>query len=325
MKTMKALRLRAVLLALSCAAIAQGVPIADAARTATGFETATLIDAGKAPRRALQYSLPDAPQALSLEISTTIDLAIGQMRPPLLQSALLRLSLTARPRGPGARRTLVFRVLGVHIEPGTDTAPNVILPLQKELRDLVGLEVPAPLTPHGLGREPKIRLPADPPPQLTTTASQVAQALRDLFIPLPLAPVGAGALWEHRTFRMSAGIRVEQRWQYTMTELFDSALRVEIKLAETAQEQALLLPGMPGGTDATLRNWQGLGSGAGTVTLKKLASTVSIRQSAFAEGGAQTGSDTPVTIRLAISSIHRLSRQTRPRPRRPADAVREIA
>ena len=99
----------------------------------------------------------------------------------------------------------------------------------------------------------------------------VGASVQELASPLPIEPVGVGAIWDVTHAGEIMGIRYAQTTTYELVSLEGSRGEVRLSIAQTAPSQKLHGPSYPGG-NATLETWYCHGKGEAVFDLDRLVS-----------------------------------------------------
>ncbi len=263
-----------------------------------------LIDAGRGAGRPLVYRIaPGYSQTLVIDLASGIELSIGDMKPPMVNTPLLRFTLTLKTRALSSTGSLVLRgnIASVEVLGAPGTPPALIPALGDDLRPLTGAWLTATLSKRGVLSD--VRVPVDPgaAPQLVTTAAALAQAIRDLVIPFPDKPIARGARWERHVSITLAGVQVDQMWQYQLSEMSRDSAKVKIDITQTARDQPMTLPGLPPGAAVTIRTLEGTGNGTASVPLTRLGDTTTLTLSGKAAGTALSATEPAAEVHLSTT------------------------
>jgi hypothetical protein len=97
------------------------------------------------------------------------------------------------------------------------------------------------------------------------------ESLRQIAVPLPEEPVGAGARWEANMGVESGGMRIDQRASFRIDELTTESLRLTTSVTQSAATQNFADPNT--GMQMTLNSMSGSGSGISTVRFDSIVPT----------------------------------------------------
>jgi hypothetical protein len=270
---------------------------------------ARLLAAGDEPRAPLRYRLaPGQREALVLELTTELKLAIGDMSPPLVRSPTVRLAMEVEVVG--ARPELGFQGKITKVEIPEDPAipSNVITAVRSDLERLNGTAWSALFSDRGRPERVLLAAPAEANTQLVATVDRVREALAMLLPPLPEAPVGKNARWQVRRKGTVGPAQVEETAIYKLGAA-EEPPRLTVTLGMNAGEQALQMPGMPPGSTLALSTFEGGGKGQIDLDLGRIVQPSSIRWSALGRGTARPANEPPAPVTLTVDASNSVRRR----------------
>lgn len=218
----------------------------------------TLLDAGSGPRRALRIRpVAGSTSRTSVEARITLDMSIDGER-------------FAMPSTPGVRMVLAQRVDRVDtdgrvhltltytdvapIDEGTD--PGVIAAVEAALEDLEGLHGTVVLDARGQVEEAAIDTSGVSDGMARNLLDSLISQISNLSAPFPREPVGIGARWTVTTRAVLVGITTDSTATYTLTGRDGDAYQLGIVAKAVAAPQSIDLPGVPGGTEASVSRFE---------------------------------------------------------------------
>jgi hypothetical protein len=281
-----------------------------------------LVDAGARPRKTLRYAVrPGESQSVTLELTSGLVLAVGEMAPPAVRTPVVLLTIDLVPRTvePRGRMTIEGTLTGVEVRAGT-APPAVLKAVTADLDRLRNSTFSARVSGRGLLEALTFPAAADGNPQVATMAGWVREAVRLLLPPLPASPVGQGARWQARRRAQIGPAAADETAYYNLTNFGEGWVRLAVRLALTGGEQSPAIPGLPPGASVKLTSLSGEGGGTVELDLRHLQPRTELRWSSTAVGSAEPPGEPPAPLRMS-STLTLTVRPVAP----PAAAVRTPA
>lgn len=230
----------------------------------------TLLEAGAEPREALRYT-PPADERGGMRMSMDIDMAIdmGGLQIPMdMPAMIMDMDLAVSSIAPSGDITYTTEVVGVDL--GESTLPEEVLAeVRSGLEELVGLTGTATMSSRGEVQAARYdqESPTEAVSQQITQLNRSAQSFSQ---PLPSEAVGVGARWEVLRRSESNGVEVADRAVVTLSAREGERLTLEIENTQRMLGDAVSLPDMPPGTEATVAYFKAGGSGTQVTELTSL-------------------------------------------------------
>jgi hypothetical protein len=195
-----------------------------------------LLEAGAEPRKALRlHPAPDDKQTL------TLSLKMGKS-----MNAKLTLDSTVKQVADDGSitYTLVLSDLSVGDMPGV--APAAAEGIKAALAAIKGMSGTGTVSSQGVSGELKVQAATSSNPMLSQFGGQMQELFAQFAIELPEQAVGAGAKWEVKRPMKSQGMTVDLTASYELVALEDDRLTIKGTRLETAANQTIQNPAMPG-------------------------------------------------------------------------------
>ena len=263
-----------------------------------------LIDAGRAPLKALRYrARPGQMAHLSMSIKMGMALKVGGQALPPTTMPEIRCGFDLKvvdvsPAG-DIRYDFEYGAFEVASDPGTP--PAALESMRTLFAGLKGLRGHGVTTSRGFMREGTIQVPADAQPQLKEIIDSMQQSLRQLAAPLPEEPVGAGARWETTYLLVQKGIRIDQVANNEVKALDGDRMDLVVSITQSAPVQRMDAPGLPPNARMDLVSLASTGGGTSTLDLGRLVpSAASVKLKMQMKTRMQTGEEKPQDIDMTM-------------------------
>lgn len=238
----------------------------EAADTATspaavdGGPVVTVLDAGEEPREKLRLELhegqhAEATMTMETSIATSID---GQSSPAIAAPAIsMGMVVDVESVDEDGIITSRFGYDGVDVA-GNDAQARQ---MEKAMRSHSDLRGTMTSTDTGAVLDAELDIPDDAPATMQSVLTSMESQLQNLTAPLPQEAVGVGARWTVATEAAISGIDAEITSTYTLVEIIDDRIVLDVELEQVASDQDLDVPGAPPGGALRLDSMRLSGSG----------------------------------------------------------------
>lgn len=224
-----------------------------------------LLDPGAEPRRPLAIDAgAGARQSVEVEVGMTMGLDLDGESIPAetipATSTTLDFELLEHSHESRVLSRVVLAGAAI-VDLGSDLERLKMVNSQFQRQDPVGRKG---TILHGRNRgvvEVDFPIPAGASPILRHYFGNVRQALRQLTVPLPDEPIGAGARWSASEPLEMTGMRLTQNANYELKELAEDRAVVAVQADLYAEPQLLELPNMPPGARCELLSLEGRAHG----------------------------------------------------------------
>lgn len=228
-----------------------------------------LHDAGAEPRQVMRITPVEgasehATMTMTMGMAATLD---GERQPrvtspPMSMGMLIEITEVAENGDVTSR--FEYDEVGVR---GRGAAARQ---LEAALAPLEGVTGTLQVTGTGELIDADIDVPDDLDPIMASTLDSIEGQLGNLCPPMPEEPVGVGASWTTRATSAVNGIEGEATYEYTVVELTDDVMVLEVSYEQTADPQDVEAPGLPAGSSLHLESMAISGSGQVTVRIGAL-------------------------------------------------------
>lgn len=241
-----------------------------------------LVDAGKAPKRALRYEFKKgAVEWLETDMKMSMTMVAGDQAAPkaTLPSFRLGMKLEAKDVSDSGDASIAFEVVKVDVSKDGNFDPALRQKLEGELNSgIVGLHGSARITARGVNLETEIALPDSASPMAREQVENVRDAVRQVYSPLPEEEVGSGAKWDVTSRVLLGQTAADVVQHFTLDKLEATSAKLIIDTTMSGPpNQPLDLPQLPPGATAKLESLQAKSSGNTTSNFKKLVSSSDIK------------------------------------------------
>jgi hypothetical protein len=234
--------------------------------------TVELLEAGKAPRKALRATFETgAKQSLRVESNWTLETVYG----PLLQTKSVMPSLiyvldTEVKEAQEERTQFALRVAKVTAKPSKEVQPAQAEAGKKAAASLEGATGSFSIDSRGMVEELTIDAPSDASLLAGDMIDQIKQAIRLSSLPLPEEPVGEGAKWTVTQVVEQRTAKIAQSSTFELVNVEGEVVRATSTHAAEAPKQKLKLPGSREGASFKLDKVELVGDSKGAWPLNRL-------------------------------------------------------
>lgn len=228
---------------------------------ATGL---ALIDAGLAPRSELRYRVTKGTRT---PIVVTADIAMGDGAQKLpWPTVVTKSEVAAEDALPDGTIKVRYTVIETHAE----DRPNAVLTAEQmtqPLQLLVGTSITGTLSPTGvLGAITLDTAGKSLPPALQNQVSALSRTLEQSVMPLPVEPVGVGALWTFTQPVDQNGMKLSAKTTIKVTAMTEATLTVALTSELSGPDQEVDVSG----SKVKISKVSGTMRGTGVVDLGRL-------------------------------------------------------
>jgi hypothetical protein len=263
-----------------------------AAPPADAAPTTRVLEAGKAPRRALRYTFPSKPEWLEMDLK--MSMSIGMNGPPGapvdIPTVRMWTRIDPKERTPEGDLRCAFVTERVQVLDDVKIPAEMRAKLDKEMGGLVGLSGSSRISTRGIATEVDFTVPPTASESVKKSMDSLRDAIRQMYVPLPQEEVGVGARWVVTMKLPVSGASMEVEATYTLKELRADGMRADVAMRITAPSRQLMkLPALPQGATALLDSLSGEGLGKVSPSFTRLAG----------EGSARMTMETTIEISAA--------------------------
>jgi len=235
--------------------------------------TVELLDAGKAPHKALRTTFEvGAKQSLRVESDWTVSTIYGPMIAMEAVMPSLVYELDTEVQETSAERTrFALRVKKVSVEAGEKAKPAQVKAVKKSVGALEGAKGSFSVNARGLVETFALDAPAADSLIVHDMVDQIELAVRASSLPLPEEPVGKGATWTASQVIDQRTAQIRQTTTFELVSMKGERLEATRKHEAAAPEQNIKMPGSRSGASFQLNKFELSGEGKGTWRLDRLA------------------------------------------------------
>lgn len=233
----------------------------------------TLVDPGAEPRQVLRYSVPaGTTQPLRMVMDMKMGMTMGgaTMMDMVMPPVVMTMDMAVPELGPAGELHILSELTAVEVQDSADATPGLAGSLQASMSGLVGMTTDSWLTPQGVTTAASVALPPGAMPEVQAQAAGMQQNLGSQSLPFPAEAVGIGGVWEVRSRTSNNGLVVDEVKRVTLAEQSGNLVVLDIDIAQTLADPNMVPPGLPPGTEVTIRRFESQGSGRTAIRLDHL-------------------------------------------------------
>lgn len=231
-----------------------------------------LISAGGEPRKALRLH-PQAgdKQSLGMTIKVSMEVTTDRGTMPAIKMPAMQMGLDVLIKEvSGGDINYESTIVDATMAEDADTAPQMAGAFEAAMANLKGMSITGVTTDRGVSKSVDFKLPPGANQRVQQTMEQVKTATSQ--VSLPEEAVGVGAQWSVRRKLKTQGMLVDQTETYEITALEDDSVTLKTGITQTAANQKIESPAMPG-MKVDISKMETKGTGTATINLGKLLPT----------------------------------------------------
>jgi hypothetical protein len=236
--------------------------------------TVELVDAGKAPRKALRATFEaGAKQSLRVESDWTLETVYGPMirTKAVMPSLVYELETEVKEASDEGAR-FAFRVEKVTPKSREEVKPGQVEAAKKVGESLKGATGSFSISPRGMVEALTIDAPSDASLLASDMTDQIKAAIRLSSLPLPEEPVGKGAKWTATQVIEQRTAKIKHTSTFELVDAKGERVRATSAHAVEAPKQTLKLPGSRSDKPFKLDKLEFSGESKGAWQLNQLGS-----------------------------------------------------
>jgi len=259
--------LRTCLLAIGASLLLSTAP--GSARAEGKASKVVLLEAGKAPRRALRYKLRvGAKEKIHMATDMSMKMDMGGTAIPETSIPTIEMVMAV-----AVTKKLSEEEFGYDFEIESATArkrPGVMdsmVPIvQQALDSAKGITGTAIVDTRGFNRDINVKLPEGLAPQMQQMLQGMNKGLDQMSSPFPAEAVGKGAKWRVTQVVEQGGMKLDQHVTFELVELSGNTGKLKVRIEQSAKQQTINVNGM----SAELTSYRGTGAGTAKIDLRRL-------------------------------------------------------
>jgi hypothetical protein len=192
--------------------------------------------------------------------------------------------------------------------PTPDANPMVMSQLRSSLEGIRGLRGSGAVTPRGAMLDTEIEMGPGADPQIAQFVESMRQSMRQLVVPLPEEPVGAGAKWTALQHMELNKMEIFQVAQFEMLSRDGDDIALKVSIEQGAPPQKVQAPGMPPGAKVRLDKMRSGGEGQMKISLTALTPTSDVKLDSdiamtVEAAGEKIDMKMNMTVRMTIAEL----------------------
>jgi len=242
-----------------------------APETAASGVLVKLIDAGAEPRKALRlHPAAGDKQSSEMTVKMSMEMATGAGTMPIKMPAVqMGMEVTVKSIAAG-EIAYEAAITETSVAQDPNVLPQLASGFEAAMTNLKGTTITGVTTDRGVSKNVDVKMSSKADAQARQTMEQLKTAM--LQVSLPEEGVGVGAKWSVQQKIKTQGITVDQIETFEITALEDEDVTLKTSLTQTAANQKIENPAMPG-AKVDLTKMEMKGAGTATVNLGKLMPT----------------------------------------------------
>lgn len=220
-----------------------------------------LLNQGSEPRRALRWSRgPGRNEHLKIRVDTELDMRVAMLNAKQAPRSVT-FELSVRTNGAVREGTVVFYFIvdEAIVHHAASVPAKTRNDREEAMVAIRGLQGSYRVDTLGAVQEVLMNLPADASQELWNLATDLKWALRQLAVPFPVEPIGAGATWTVGLSVEQDGVEANEVSTLVLTELQPQLVTIKWDVQQSGAPQKFRNPGSP--TEVELTELVGEGAG----------------------------------------------------------------
>ncbi len=259
--------LRTCVVALGASLLLSTAPtVANAGKKKTKV---VVLNAGKAPRRALRYKLHVGAKEkirVATDMSMSMKMGANSLPETAIPTIEMLMTVDVTKKLSSDEFRYKFEIAEVAARKRAGVMDSMVSIVQQALDSAKGMTGTATVDTRGFNRDIDVKLPPGLPAQMQQMMQGMNKGLDQMSSPLPAEPVGAGARWRVKQVIEQSGMKLNQVLTFELVELHGDTGKLKVKLSQSAEKQTINASGM----QAELVSYNGSGSGTTSFDLTKL-------------------------------------------------------
>lgn len=236
------------------------LPTSSAPAAADGGPEVTVLDAGDEPREKLRLELHEGDHAeATMTMETSVVSSIDGQSSPAITTPAVSMGMVIDVESVDEDGIITSRFGYDDVDvAGNDAQARQMEAAIQSISDLSGT---IESTDTGAVLDADLDIPDDAPATMQSFLTSFEGQMQNLTVPLPREEVGPGARWTVTTEADVNGIEAQIESTYTLVELDDDQIVLDVRIEQVADDQDLDLPGVPPGSTVHLDSLTMSGSG----------------------------------------------------------------
>jgi hypothetical protein len=261
-----------------------------------GVVSVRLLSPGAEPRSPLRLAFTlgaTETMVMAMQMKTTTTVAGGDqtMKYPLMIEHLRMKVTEVKPNGSARIDFVIERANAKEV---SGVPPMVVSAVDQALQGMVGMKGYTVITDRGVVEAGDVEVANDAPPTVREMATKMRESLTQFASPVPVEPVGVGAVWEVTSHPTAGGVKVTQKARQKLVSRKGSQIQTEATVKSIGAPQEMHSDKLPPGARADVQSLEVRGAGIANWGLDHLVpdrSEVKVR------------SELNATLRMADDSV----------------------
>lgn len=234
-----------------------------------------LLNAGTQPQQILRFKpVVNTTETTTITLNTEMKVSIpgmsGAPRSTKLPSPKMTMETIVTQVDPNGDVHYKFRYTDADMLGDASLPPGILDRARVEIKKMIGVSGSFVMDDRGHTKSTSLTIPKGVDATTRQMLEQSFQSLDQLSVPLPEAAVGVGAQWKTLMPIKLYGISLNQTGTYELVSLKDGIAILKVGVEQQASDQKIALPGVPKGSNITLKSLNITGQGQMTVRLDRL-------------------------------------------------------
>ncbi len=240
----------------------------------TAKPTIKLLEAGEEPRVELRYRPSvDTKENTEMRMQMRMTQGMNGMEMPPMSMPQMRMFMEAAVDEIEDNGNIKYtsRLTKTEVREDRSVNPMIRQQIMQALRAMEGLKVRINMSNQGVPELVKTEMPDSMNPMAQQQMEGLMGSFEQMATPFPDEPVGKGARWEVKSTLTQQGMTIQQTTLYTIKSISGSMVELDVKTAQTAEEQDMENPMLPPGATVRLMKFEGNGEGTSSMDLNRIA------------------------------------------------------
>ncbi len=266
-------------LSLSCAALITGCnkseTSVDDGKPKAGV-TVELLEAGQEPRQELRYRFQVGQnEKMVITSHNSMKMRGSQSLTMKVPTQVMTMDMKVEKITDAGNLEMTSELVKVEILETPGVPQAVTKNVRNETSKLVGMKGKVEQTDRGEVLTSDLTLPQTATPQLKQFMESLKSSMAQMSSPLPKEPVGLGAKWKVSMSLEMGTMKISQIATYTITELSDTEVKLDVTVKQSAPAQDFIPPGQT--QSVHLESYTGSGEGKMVLVLKEIVPTSELK------------------------------------------------
>lgn len=214
-----------------------------------GVVSVRLLSPGAEPRSPLRLAFTlgaTETMVMAMQMKTTTTVAGGDqtLKYPLMIEHLRMKVTQVKPDGSARIEFVIERANAKDV---SGVPPMVVSAVDQALQGMVGMKGYTLITNRGVVEAGDVEVPSDAPATVKEMAGKMRESLMQFASPVPVEPVGIGAVWEVTSHPTAGGVKVTQKARQKLVGRNGPHIQTEATVKSVAAPQEMHNDKLPPG------------------------------------------------------------------------------